>query len=281
MAIHFFCYIFTVNIKYKGVKLLSNFSTKHKARAWVATIHITNMEKAGLTKEQYEKPEFLADFFIRLWTDSGSNRTAGIAVCISEAGLYHCHMALYGNTTTLHNVSKILFDSHVEPQLGGKKELTEYLSKTGKYSEKGERVLYTQGLDCIEDKQGARTDLSDLYENIKGGMTDYEIFEENPNNIRHIGYIEKVRQTLVKESVKNTFRTLEVTYIWGKTAIGKTRYVMEKYGYSSVFRITDYKHPFDNYIGQDIIVFDEFASSFVMLISGRHIQKYILFLTYL
>ena len=35
---------------------------------------------------------------------------------------------------------------------------------------------------------------------------------------------------------------------------------MEKYGYSNVFRVTDYIHPFDTYEGQDVILFDEFMS---------------------
>ncbi len=36
---------------------------------------------------------------------------------------------------------------------------------------------------------------------------------------------------------------------------------MEKFGYSNVYRITNYKHPFDQYQGQDVIVFEEFQSS--------------------
>jgi len=33
---------------------------------------------------------------------------------------------------------------------------------------------------------------------------------------------------------------------------------MEKYGYTNVYRVTDYAHPFDGYRGEDVIVFDEF-----------------------
>ena len=86
----------------------------------MGTIHIANMVKAGLTKEQYENPEYLADFFISLWENSGKGRKAGIVVCVSLDNCYHCHIACYGNTTTLKKVSDILFQSHIEPQLGGK-----------------------------------------------------------------------------------------------------------------------------------------------------------------
>ena len=56
------------------------------------------------------------------------------------------------------------------------------------------------------------------------------------------------------------YRDLEVTYIFGKTGCGKTRSVMDKYGYSNCYRVTDYKHPFDTYDGQDVLIFEEFRS---------------------
>lgn len=36
---------------------------------------------------------------------------------------------------------------------------------------------------------------------------------------------------------------------------------MDQYGYSNVYRVTDYSHPFDGYKGQDVILFEEFRSS--------------------
>lgn len=74
--------------------------------------------------------------------------------------------------------------------------------------------------------------------------------------------IERVRQVLVQERYKNEWRNLEVTYIFGDTGSGKTRGVMDKYGYSNLFRVTDSLHPFDGYKGQDVVVFEEFRSSF-------------------
>ena len=83
------------------------FSAKTKGRCWMVTVQVTNMEKLGLTKEQYENPEYLADYLCELWETSGTGRKAGVAVCVSLNGLYHAHMACYGNTTTLKKVSDI------------------------------------------------------------------------------------------------------------------------------------------------------------------------------
>ena len=54
---------------------------------------------------------------------------------------------------------------------------------------------------------------------------------------------------------------IDVTYLWGDTGVGKTRRVMEYYGYENVYRVTNYTHPFDGYHGEDVILFDEFRSS--------------------
>ena len=111
------------------------------------------------------------------------------------------------------------------------------------------------------ERQGSRTDLKELYNMIKDGCSTYEILEENPQYLDRIDKIEKVRQTLLEEKYKDTWRNLDVTYIWGVTGSGKTRSVMDKFGYSNVYRVTDYDHPFDAYKGQDVIVFEEFRSS--------------------
>jgi hypothetical protein len=76
-----------------------------------------------------------------------------------------------------------------------------------------------------------------------------------------MNHIEKVNQMLLEEENKDNFRILTVTYIYGATGTGKTRYVMEKEGYSAVYRVTDYKYPFDGYKNEGIILFDEFNSA--------------------
>ena len=90
---------------------------------------------------------------------------------------------------------------------------------------------------------------------IRQGYSNYEIIFLCPHFSFNIEKIERIRQTIREEEYKSQFRQLEVTYIYGATGTGKTRGVMEKYGYSNIFRVTDYDHPFDNYKGQDVIIF--------------------------
>lgn len=112
-----------------------------------------------------------------------------------------------------------------------------------------------------EERQGERTDMSKLYDLVKDGLSDFEIIDSNPRYIQQLDKIENVRQILRYEQFKNCFRELDVSYITGETGSGKTRSVMDKYGYQNVYRVTDYDHPFDSYKGQDVIIFEEFRSS--------------------
>lgn len=74
--------------------------------------------------------------------------------------------------------------------------------------------------------------------------------------------VERARQAVREQQYRDTFRQLEVVYIWGPTGAGKTRSVMEQYSYSGVYRVTDYAHPFDSYAGEDVLLLDEYSSNF-------------------
>lgn len=53
---------------------------------------------------------------------------------------------------------------------------------------------------------------------------------------------------------------LKVVYLYGATGQGKTRSVLDTYGDSSVYKVTNYKNPFDLYACQPVMCFDEFRS---------------------
>ncbi|MBA9083829.1 hypothetical protein FHR92_000272 [Fontibacillus solani] len=72
----------------------------------------------------------------------------------------------------------------------------------------------------------------------------------------------RARTVIKTEEFKNSWRDVEVTYTFGKTALGKTRSIMEQHDYCNVYRVTGYSHPFDGYQSQDIVLFDEFNGQF-------------------
>jgi hypothetical protein len=186
---------------------------------------------------------------------------------VGEEGTYHTHVFIACSSAVRFSTIKNLFgESHLEMANGTSQQNRDYIFKEGKWAKdkKKETNLSETHEEYGEmpvERQGSRNDLHDLYDMIKEGMTNYEILEDNPQYMLNVDKIERARQIMKEEKYKSTFRELDVTYIFGSTGSGKTRGVMEQYGYENVFRVTDYLHPFDSYKNQDVIIFEEFRSS--------------------
>ena len=112
--------------------------------------------------------------------------------------------------------------------------------------------------ECPAERQGKSRGAERVVELIKSGASDSEIVDAVPAAYKDLDRVQRTRSMYRDERFANSWRNLEVTYIFGKTGTGKTRSVMEKYGYAACYRVTDYKHPFDTYDGQDVIIFEEF-----------------------
>ena len=187
---------------------------------------------------------------------------------IGVEGTYHTHVFIACSNavraSTLHSKFK---GAHRDIAKGTCVENREYVTKTGKWANTDKAETSVNGTfeewgEIPIERQGQRSDIDDLYQMIKDGMSDYEILEQSPNYLFHMEKIDRARKAIRQHQLKDIKRDVECVYIWGDTGTGKTRYVMDKYGYSNVCRITDYKHPFDNYKGQDVIVFEEYRSNF-------------------
>lgn len=226
-----------------------------QARRWQITIN--NPKEKSFTHERIKSilQGFKSLIYYCMADETGEN------------GTYHTHVyTCFKNGIRFSTLKKHFYEAHFEVARGTSEQNRDYILKQGKWAEDKKHETTVEGSyeeygEIPQEHQGARTDLHELYSLIKQGFSDYELFEANPDNIRHFDKFEKIRQTLRYEEFKTTYRKLTVQYIWGETGVGKTRYIMEHHGYESVFRITDYTHPFDNYHGQDVIVFDEFRSN--------------------
>lgn len=220
---------------------MANFSLDTKGRAWCVTVQIENMKKMNLTEEQYKNPDFLCDYLMSLWHESGAGRKSACAVCESADGLYHAHMALYGNTTTLRCVAKTLFDSHTEPQMGGKKSLSKYLKKEPPYDEKGETVLTIKGLENIEDAADIKPSLERAQEYINQGLTPSEIFSLS---LYYRKYERAIKEAYIDKRIKEmpVYKDMCVEWHCGDSGTGKSYHYMqlcEEYGAENIYFCTD------------------------------------------
>jgi len=186
---------------------------------------------------------------------------------IGETGTYHTHLFIQGKNQIRFSTMKNKFPgAHFEMANGTAQQNRDYIKKEGKWAKdkKKETNLpetFEEFGECPLERPGRRTDLEDLYDMINEGKTDKEIMDEDPRYIMCLDKIERARQIVIEAKYRNDFRALEVEYHYGDTGTGKTRGIMDQYGYANVFRVTDYDHPWDSYRQQDVVVFEEFRSS--------------------
>ena len=187
---------------------------------------------------------------------------------IGVEGTPHTHLFFQcENAVHFSKVKKIFPSAHINECKGTANDNRNYIRKEGKYSntDKAETNLpdtfEEYGEMPLDKAQKNKTISADVFQMIKDGYTNIQIIEKYPSYLNKIQHLDKTRQLLLEEENADTFRNVEVTYISGATATGKTRFVMEKFGYRNVYKITNYKNPFDNYKGQEVILFDEFRDS--------------------
>ena len=181
---------------------------------------------------------------------------------------FHTHIFIvFTSRVRWSKIKRHFSDVHIEACKGSVSDNILYIKKEGKWLDdlKNDQKIddsFEEFGTPPPDSKGKRSDLSELYRMIQDNMSNSEIIHSNQDYILQIDKLDKIRNTILIDKYKDTLRlNLEVVYIFGATGTGKTRYVMENSGYSNVYRVTDYIHPFDSYSCQPVICFDEFRSS--------------------
>jgi len=194
-----------------------------------------------------------------------------VYTCVADeqGSMFHTHVFIvFASRVRFSMIKRYFEEAHIERCKGSVSDNVNYVKKTGKWEnddskqEKKIEGTFEEYGTQPPDSKGKRSDMSELYQMVIDNMTNAEILAQNQDYILQIDKLDKVRTTILMEKFKETVRIdLEVIYISGATGTGKTRGVLEENGYSNVYRVTDYLHPFDSYACQSVIAFDEFRSS--------------------
>lgn len=189
-----------------------------------------------------------------------------------ETNTPHTHIYTVFKTPVRFSTLKRRFpEGHIEQARGTSEENRAYIEKSGKWADDAKSDTRCPGTfeewgEIPEEQQGFRSDLGRLYEMVKDGKSDFEILETCPDFMTRLTDISRARQIILTEEYRSTFQPKDVTYIYGPTGTGKTRFVMEREGYAAVYRVTEYEHPFDAYAGQQTLVLDEYRSQIKMTV---------------
>ncbi len=244
---------------------------KKQSRKWLVTIN--NPAEHGFTHE-------------RIREIMSGVRGDSLYWCLcdeegDECETLHTHVFIYrASPFTAKQIDNLFPKMHRDTCYGTAQDSRAYVLKDGDKFNKQHDGSYSytdgkgklhQGVNfsdtfeefgiCPEEHQGKSREAELIISMVKDGASNREIVNACASAYEKIEKIERTRSMYRDAQFADCWRDLEVTYIYGKTGLGKTRSVMDKYGYRNCNRVTDYKHPFDTYDGQDVIIFEEFRSS--------------------
>lgn len=246
-----------------------------KSRKFMLTIN--NPEDHGLTREDICTRLKLLPF-----------QYACLAYEIGELGTEHVHIYIYSPVTIRFSRIKNVFPiAHIEAAHGSHTDNRDYITKSGKWvnSEKETTNLketFMEFGEFPEEKRTAMEKKEALIEMIKEGKSNAEILEADSGYAYQIPHMDVIRQTLLEGKFRETERDLDVIYIYGDTGSGKTRCIFDQHGARNICRITSYpkdgKVNFDNYNGEDVLVFEEFHSQIPIGDMLNYLDRYPLML---
>lgn len=233
----------------------------YTCRTAFMVLHEKSLENLGIQAD-FSKP----DDIIQALNDvaDGECDIAG-SLAESDKGVQHVHLSVtYPNSRKIGGIAKMWGNAHVEPQRGTKEQAEAYIKKTGKYQEKGEKILQVFGNfeRACKNIQGHRTDLDIKDKLLEDRKTkDFNLYKWLAENINaeqtHLwNYCKNVHNALLMSEVPKV-RNITVNYIQGESGSGKSYPVRAKM--ENVFKVNmqNNQFPFDGYSGEKIILFDE------------------------
>ena len=196
----------------------------------------------------------------------------------------HIYFVVERSAVRFSTVKSLFPTAHIEPAQTDSEGCRAYVKKSGKWAEdeKADTAIpgtFEEWGELPEERPGHRSDWDIAYQMLENGNSPLDVIEAQTHLMRYRGTFEQIKQELIAKEFRDKFRTLEVTYIQGATEMGKTRYVMDKYGYANVCQITGYQHGcFDKYQSEDVLILDEFAHSFKIQDMNNFLDGYPLML---
>ena len=137
-----------------------------------------------------------------------------------ETKTKHVHIYLASDVPIRFSTLKKRFPSaHIERTIGTSQENRDYIKKEGKWENDPKKdtsipdTFFEWG-EMPKERQGERSDLALLYDYVKDGLSNYEILERCPMFMTRLTDIDRARATIHREQYKNTFRHLQITYMY-------------------------------------------------------------------
>jgi len=228
-----------------------------QARRWLLTLN--NFLTYGYTREYIEDVLLNKLESVKFYAMSEEIGT--------KNGTHHIHIYVVASSPIRFWTLKSHFlKGGLKKCRGNHKANIEYVSKTGKWADnkKADTIIpgtYKTYGKVPSDLRRVKSLTADVFERILDGESTVSIIKEFPSHFRSVRDIEFMRQLIKEEEFRGKNRILDVLYISGPPGVGKSFGVLSEFGAHNCYRVTDYKNPFDRYVQQDCLVFEDFTSS--------------------
>lgn len=207
--------------------------------------------------------DFILEVFAKLQVVYGC-----FAKEIGENGTPHYHIFIFRKTgIRFRTIKNIVPFAHIEKCLGSIRENVDYVKKEGKWlnTSKAETQIKDSFVEFGEmpsEREEKSPVYGEILEQIENGVDTIEIIQNNPKFLFKSKDIDLIKQKIRFEKYENCTRDITVEYIFGSAGTGKTSSIFKKHKFKDVCRITSKSRDlkFDSYNGQDVLVFEEFAS---------------------
>ena len=205
-----------------------------------------------------------------------------------ETGTMHCHIFFYRSSAIrFSTLQKKLPECHIEFCHGSCKDNRDYVNKSGKWenSSKAETTIpgtFEEFGNLPDAAADAETEKEVIIAELKEGKNTYDIVQAHPKFLFRVRELDALKQLVVSDEQMKKHREIEVHYLYGDTGTGKTRSIFEKHNAVDICRITNYSGSngvrFDAYLGQPVLVFEEFHSQIALSDMLNYLDRYPLML---
>lgn len=187
------------------------------------------------TEEEYEKLKKIPCVYMCMGKEVGEKGTPHIQ------GYIH-----FKNERSFNAVRKLMKRWHIDGCRGSLWDNIDYTSKEGKWEEFGERP-----------KQGKRTDLDGIKEDIMKGKKVDEIILEKPMIYHQYGRtLNKIEDLVMRKNYRKEM-TKGIWY-WGETGVGKSHMAFEGFTPETHYVLPNDNGWWDAYTQQDTVIINDF-----------------------
>jgi len=194
----------------------------------------------------------------------------------AENGFLHYQGYLKSDTPIRGRTLRNFFNDKANLWYKGKRKEMELLKYVQKEDTRVTGPYFSDYFETPVEKTRIDT-VQELVDRLNSGERLSDVYRTDVGSSYAVPYLEKVNAAIMELKSREE-RELTVKWLGGRTASGKTSGVLRHYRDQDrehdVFRVTNYRWPFDKYEGQKIIIFDEFVGQIDVTYLNNLLDRY-------